>query len=62
MDQDARNAELSGDGACMLTSSTSENAEDVVFWVEATRLGQGTDGSAHGLIGHSDEAKGYFID
>ena len=44
----------------MLGTSTTEDRKDVVLGVEATGLGEASDGARHRFISNPDETKGCF--
>jgi hypothetical protein len=45
----------------MLPAGSPENTQNMIFRVEPTGLGEGTDRPAHCLVRHTDKAQGYII-
>ena len=57
VDEDARDAQLAGNGAGMLAPGSAEAGEDVFLGVEPAHHGDFADGPHHHLVGNPDEAQ-----
>lgn len=60
VNEDSADAKIFGDGASVLGTSTTEDAEDVVLWIETTSLGEGSDWTSHCFVSDFDEAESCF--
>lgn len=61
VEHDAADAQLGGDLARVLAARAAKGGQVVLAGLEATGLGEGADGPAHGLVGDVDEAVGDLL-
>jgi len=62
MDQNFGYSELFCDCTAVLRTGATENAQHVIFRVEATRLSQRSNRTTHSFVSNSNEAEGHLVD